>query len=402
MRAQQGDSRLTLADNPPSRPFGPLAGVKIVDLTSVGMGPYATQIFGDMGAEVIKVEAPEGDVFRHSVPTKSPDMGAVFLNLNRNKRAVTLDLKEGEQLATLKRLIADADVFISNVRPRALEKLGLDYAALASDNPRLIYCAAVGYGQDGPYAGRPAFDDIIQAMSGLAALQGANADAPAYVNTILADKVAGLTLAWAVPMALYERERSGRGQAIEVPMFETLVSFTMIEHMAGHTFEPPIAPTGYSRVLSPYRRPYRTADGFIGLLPYTDAQWQRFFELADQPALARDVRFTTAQARGQHYDTLYETLAHIVTTRTTAEWITLLEAADIPVSRVMAPDELFDDPHLRSTGFFVEREHPSEGRVRMMNVPVRFSRTPGGIERLAPPPGADQDMLARWSNKEEV
>lgn len=389
---------MTPADHPPRQPFGPLAGVRIVDLTSVGMGPYATQIFGDMGADVIKVEAPEGDVFRHSAPTRSPDMGAVFLNLNRNKQAVTLDLKDGAQLATLKRLIADADVFISNVRPKALAKLGLDYASLAGDNPRLVYCAAVGYGQDGPYAGRPAFDDIIQAMSGLAALQGANADAPAYVNTILADKVAGLTLAWAVPMALYERERSGRGQAIEVPMFETLVSFTMIEHMAGRTFEPPIAPMGYSRVLSPHRRPYRTADGFIGLLPYTDAQWQRFFELANQPALARDARFTTAQTRGQHYDALYEALARIVTTRTTAEWIALLEAADIPVARVMTPDELLNDPHLRSTGFFVERDDPDEGRVRMMNVPVRFSRTPGGIARLAPRPGADQQRLAPYTN----
>jgi crotonobetainyl-CoA:carnitine CoA-transferase CaiB-like acyl-CoA transferase len=335
-----------------------------------------------MGAEVIKVEAPEGDVFRHSVPSKSAGMGAVFLNLNRNKRAVTLDLKNPEDLAELKRLIETADVFISNVRPKALRKLGLDYDSLSARNERLIYCAATGFGQNGPYAQKPAFDDIIQAMSGVAALQGANSGEPAYVNTIIADKVTGLTLAYAIPMALYERERSGRGQAIEVPMFETLVSFAMIEHMAGKTFDPGLGPMGYPRVLSPHRRPYRTADGFIGLLPYTDAQWGRFFALSGRDDLAKDPRFQTTESRGGHYDELYGELAKVVLTRATDEWLEVLEAADIPVARVTSPDELLDDVHLKATGFFIEREHPTEGTVRMMDIPVKFSRTPGQIATL--------------------
>lgn len=377
----------------PNGSFGPLAGVKVVDLTSVGMGPYATQIFGDMGAEVIKVESPEGDVFRQSVPSTQSGMGAVFINLNRNKKTVTLDLKTDDGLDQLKRLVGGADVFISNVRPHALRKLGLDYESLSRINPRLVYCAAVGFGQQGPYAAKPAFDDIIQAMSGLASLQGTNADAPSYINTIIADKVAGLTLAYVVPMALYEREKSGRGQAIEVPMFETLVSFALIEHMAGATFEPPAGPMGYRRVLSVHRRPYRTTDGFIGLLPYTDGQWRRFFELSGQKELADDARFSSASARGQHYDELYEALADIVLSRSTQEWVDLLEAADIPVARVMEPADLLKDPHLQETGFFQLHDHPSLGRVRLMNIPVRFSRTPGRISSLPAVQGANQDEL---------
>lgn len=365
----------------------------MIDLTSVGMGPYATQIFGDMGAEVIKIESPEGDVFRQSAPAREAGMGAVFLHLNRNKKAITLDLKSVEGLEQLKRLIDGADVFISNVRPRALHKLGLNYDALAKTNPRLVYCAAVGFGQNGPYAAKPAFDDIIQAMSGLAALQGTNADAPSYINTIIADKVAGLTLAYVVPMALYEREKSGRGQAIEVPMFETLVSFALVEHMAGKTFEPEAGTMGYSRVLSPHRRPYRTADGYIGLLPYTDGQWRRFFELSGQTALAQDARFCSAAARSRHYDDLYAALAEVVLTRTTGEWLGLLESADIPVARIMEPADLLEDPHLRETGFFEEHDHPTLGRLRLMSTPARFSRTPGRIATLPPTQGANQNEL---------
>lgn len=375
--------------------FGPLAGVRVVDLTSVGMGPYGTQILGDMGAEIIKIEAPEGDVFRHAAPARSEGMGAIFMSLNRNKKSITLDLKNADDLGKLRQLIAGADVFVSNVRPRALCRLGLDYASLAADNPRLIYCAAVGFGQNGPYKEKPAFDDIIQAMSGIASLQGANASEPAYVNTIIADKVAGLTLAYSIPMALYEREKSGRGQAIEVPMFETLVSFALIEHMGGQAFEPSLGGMGYGRVLSPHRKPYRTKDGFVGMLPYTDAQWLRFFTLAERPDLAADPRFTSARSRSTHFDELYEILAAIVLARTTAQWIALLEPADIPVAAVLSPEDLLDDEHLKQTGFFVEREHPDEGTVRLMNIPVRFSRTPGCIATLPPRQNADESALGR-------
>lgn len=373
-------------DAPDPAATGPLAGVRVVDMTSVGMGPYATQILGDMGAQVIKVESPEGDVFRHAEPARHPNMGAAFLNLNRNKRFVVLDLKQAEDLAALKRLLAEADVFVSNVRPASLRKLGLDYASLREDHPRLIYCGAYGYAEDGPYAGQPAFDDIIQARSGLAQFQGANGDqGPRYVNTILADKVAGLTVAYAIPMALYERERSGQGQAIEVPMFETLVSFLAVEQLAGRTFVPPLGDAGYGRVMSPHRKPYRTADGYLALLPYTSAQWARFFAVAGRPELAADPRYATPAGRSAHIDTLYETLADIVLTKTTAEWLDLLRDADIPHSEVPRFDSVLDDAHLRATGMVFEYAHPTEGQLRAVGIPTRFSRTPGNIRHWPEP-----------------
>lgn len=372
---------------------GPLKGVRVIDMTSVGMGPYATQILGDMGAEVTKVEAPVGDVFRTSAPSANPGMGPAYLNLNRNKQSVTLDVKSAEDREKLLRLIDAADVFVSNVRPAAMARLGLGADVLCNRNPKLIHCSAVGFGQGGPYAGNPAFDDIIQALSGLADLQGRNCGEPAYVNTILADKVAGLTLAYAIPMALYERERSGLGQAIEVPMFETLVAFTLIEHLSGHTFVPPLGPMGYSRVLSPQRRPYRTRDGHIALLPYTDAQWQRFFALADRPDLAADPRYFDAASRARHFDQLYQDLADIVEQYDTGHWLTALAEADIPHSRVNTLEDLFEDPHLKETGFFQQMEHASEGSVVVPSIPLRFSRTPGGIRNLAPRQDADKDML---------
>jgi len=364
---------------------GPLRGVRVIDLTTVAMGPYATQILGDMGADVVKVEAPEGDVFRYAAPQKSAGMGAAFLNLNRNKRSVVMDLKRPEERARLVELVRGADVFVFNVRPQSMRKLGLDYETLRAANPRLVYCGAYGFSERGPYAGQPAFDDIIQAMSGIAALQGRNAPAgPAYVNTIIADKAAGLTAAYAIAMALYERERSGEGQAIEVPMFETIVSFTLVEHLAGETFVPAQGAMGYERVLSANRRPYRTRDGYIGLLPYTTAQWQRFFTVAGEPALASDPRVADPATRSRNIDTLYAELARIVASRTSAEWVELLKDADIPMSPVRAPDELLDDPHLAAIDFFAAMSHPSEGELRTLGIPVTFSRTPGSVRR--PPP----------------
>jgi crotonobetainyl-CoA:carnitine CoA-transferase CaiB-like acyl-CoA transferase len=364
---------------------GPLEGVRVVDLTTVAMGPYATQILGDMGADVVKVESPEGDVFRNAAPARNPGMGAAYLNLNRNKRSIVLDLKSADGKATLLELVDRADVLVSNTRPQALRKLGLDYDTLAKRNPRLIHCGTYGFSEKGPYAGRPAFDDVIQAMSGLAALQGHNSDAgPEYVNTIMADKCAGLTAAWAISMALYEREKSGRGQAIEVPMFETLVSFNLLEHLAGATFRPATAAMGYERVLSPHRKPYATRDGFIGLLPYTTAQWTRFFEIAGAPHHATDPRFADPVKRSENINTLYSILADLVAQRTTAEWQALLANADIPMAPIMSPEQLLDDPHLGAIGFFREDEHPTEGPVRTVGIPVTFSRTPGSIRRLAP------------------
>ena len=364
---------------------GPLDGIRVVDLTSVGMGPYATQILGDMGADVIKVESPDGDVFRHAAPYRNAGMGAAFLNLNRNKRSIVLDLKRADELQILRRLADRADVFVFSVRPQAIRKLGLGYEVLRETNPRLIYCGVYGFSERGPYAGRPAFDDIIQAMSGLAALQGKNErDGPRYVNTIVADKTAGLTAAWAIAMALFERERSGRGQAIEVPMFETMVSFNLIEHLAGETFRPAAGGMGYDRVLSPHRRPYRTKDGYIAVMPYTDAHWQRFFAIAGRPELAADARFADPASRSRNVRKLYRILAGLLEERSTAEWSELLREADIPMTRVMEPEDLLRDPHLEATGLFREEKHPSEGRIRTMATPVQFSRTPGSVRRLAP------------------
>jgi len=374
---------------------GPLTGVRVIDLTSVVMGPYATQILGDMGADVIKVESPEGDVFRHVTPFRNSGMSAQFLNLNRNKRSVALDLKHEDERQALLDLLSSADVFVTTVRPQAMRRLGLDYESLRDLNPRLIYCGAYGFSEEGPYAGRPAFDDIIQAMCGIASLQGLQGlqgesqgendqNGPRYVNTIFADKIVGCVIAYSVAMALYERERSGRGQAIEVPMFETMVSFTLIEHLAGETFCPARESMGYERVLSKHRKPYRTKDGYIGLLPYTAEQWARFFEAAGRPEMAADRRVTDPAMRSQSINELYGLLSQIVAERTTSEWVELLGAADLPVTPVLSPEDLLNNDHLQSIGFFRREEHPSEGEVRTIGIPVRYSRTPGDIRRLAP------------------
>jgi crotonobetainyl-CoA:carnitine CoA-transferase CaiB-like acyl-CoA transferase len=364
---------------------GPLAGVRVIDLTSIVMGPYATQILGDMGADVIKVESPEGDVFRQFAPFRNRGMSAAFLNLNRNKRSISLDLKCAEERDRLRQLLATADVFITTVRPQAMRKLGLDFASLAETNPRLIYCGAYGFSEEGPYAGRPAFDDIIQAMCGVSALEGHNhPDGPKYVKTIFADKTVGFAIAYSVAMALYERERSGRGQAIEVPMFETMVSYTLIEHLAGATFYPAQGGMGYERILSPNRKPYRTRDGYLSLLPYTTAQWLRFFNVVGRADMMDDPRVTDPPTRGDHIDELYRIVAEIIAERTTAEWMELLKDADIPMTPVLSPEDLLDDEHLQQTGFFERHQHPSEGEIRQLGIPVRFSRTPGTVRRLAP------------------
>lgn len=375
---------------------GPLAGVRIIDLTAVGMGPHATQILGDMGADVIKVESPEGDLFRHVAPAVHPGMSAAFMQLNRNKRSVVLNLKQEADVAVLKSLLADADVLVSSIRPQAMRRLGLAYEALQKEDPRLIYCGVYGFSEKGRYAGRPAFDDIIQARSGLAGLQGrGEGREPAYVNTVAADKIAGMAAASAIGMALYEREKSGLGQAIEVPMFETMVSFNLVEHMAGATFEQCDAPMGYGRVLSPHRKPYRTLDGYISMLPYTTEQWRRFFELAGHPEHACNPRFMDPAQRAAEIGHMYALVADIVAGRSTQAWITLLEDADIPVAPVSALEDLLDDPHLRDIGFFHTAVHPTEGRITLTGIPVTFSRTPGDIRRLPPSLDQDGDVIRR-------
>jgi crotonobetainyl-CoA:carnitine CoA-transferase CaiB-like acyl-CoA transferase len=311
-----------------------------------------------------------------------------------------MDLKRPEEQEKLRELVKTADVFVYNVRPQSMRKLGLDYESLRKLNPRIIYCGTYGFSEKGPYAGQPAFDDIIQAMSGIAALQGHNGETgPEYVNTIIADKAAGLTAAYAISMALYERERSGVGQAIEVPMFETIVSFTLLEHMAGETFVPAADSMGYERVLSPNRKPYRTRDGYIGLLPYTTAQWQRFFTAADETALAADPRVCDPSMRSRNINALYAELARIVATKTTAEWVELLKDADIPMTPVRTPDDVLQDPHLAALDFFHRHVHPTEGEMRTIGIPVTFSRTPGSIRRLPPTLGEHRDEILKEIEK---
>jgi crotonobetainyl-CoA:carnitine CoA-transferase CaiB-like acyl-CoA transferase len=380
-----------------------MQGVMVVDMTTVGMGPYATQILGDMGAEIVKIETAEGDPFRDVDPSRNPKMGAPFLNLNRNKRSIVLDMRQEADRAHMFRLLDRADVFVSNTRPAGLQRLGLDAETLLADRPRLIHCSLVGFSERGPYAGRPAFDDIIQAMSGLAALQGHNGAEPAYVNTIIADKVTGLAASGAIAMALFERERSGRGQAVEVPMFEFMSAFTLVEHLSGATFSPETEGTGYDRVLSPDRRPYRTLDGHVSVLPYTTAHWQRFFEAAGRPELMNDPDLVDPNARSRTIGRWYQLLAAVVAERTTAEWLDIAKATDVPMAPINSPKDLLDDPHLNAIGFFGADEHPTEGAVRTLGIPIQFSRTPGSIRNLAPELDGDRaELLAEIYGQEEI
>lgn len=366
-----------------SCPPGPLQGIRVIDLTTVMFGPYCTQIMGEMGADVIKVESPEGDIGRQTGATRSKGMSAAHLMKGRNKRCIVLDLKQPAGLEALQRLTQTADVFVHNMRPQAARKLGIDYSMVATWKADIIYAAATGFGEDGPYAERPAYDDLIQGMAGMAGLYGMAAGEPRYAPTVMVDKTSGLFLLYALTMALFHRERTGEGQKIQVPMFECMVSFLMNEHMQARTFEPPQGPAGYQRLLTPHRRPYATADGYICVIPYNNRHWQHFFALIGRPELATDERFSQQAARSKHIDTLYAIVGESMGARPTAEWLTLLEAADIPCGPMNTPDDLFNDPHLQAVGMFPEIDHPTEGRLRHIKVPVKFSKTPGGLQRYA-------------------
>ncbi|MDE0455702.1 MAG: CoA transferase [Chromatiales bacterium] len=363
---------------------GPLAGMRVVDLTTILLGPVATQMLGDLGTDVIKVEAPGGDAMRGAGPPPVDDgMGAIFLTNNRNKRGIVLDLKDPRGLEAMMRLLASADAFVHNMRPQAIDRLGLDYPAVSARNPSIVYCGAWGFRRSGPYGHKPAYDDMIQAVSGLAALQAVDGE-PRYVTSVVADKVTGLHVAVAVLAALLHRARTGEGQCIEVPMFETLVAFNMFEHLYGKTYEPPRGPMGYPRTLSPDRRPYRTRDGWIGALPYTDRQWAALFEIAERPDLAEDPRFATLPSRLAHIDEVYATLGELLAERTTTEWLEAFDAAHIPSMPINHPDDLADDPHLAATGFWQTMEHPDLGTLRYPGVPAQFSKTPGAVRRAPP------------------
>ncbi|GER09990.1 CaiB/BaiF CoA transferase family protein [Variovorax boronicumulans] len=365
---------------------GPLDGVRIIDMTAVLMGPYATQILGDLGADVIKIESPGGDTVRDIGPGRHPGMGGIFLHANRSKRSVVLDLKQPDGREALLRLAADADVLIYNVRPQAMARLGLDYAAIAAVNPRILYVGVYGYGQDGPYAAKPAYDDLIQGAAAIPTLGvRAGADVPRYVPSAMVDRIVGMSAANAVSAGLFHRERTGRGQSIDVPMFETMAQFVLGDHMGGCTFEPPIGPAGYARLLNEHRRPYATLDGHLCVLIYNDKQWKTFFGLIGKSQeMEADPRFSTIGRRTENIGELYQLVGQVMKTRTSADWTARLEAADIPVMPMHTLESLMDDPHLKAVGFFETVEHPSEGRLRAMAIATRWSDSPPTVVRQAP------------------
>lgn len=363
---------------------GPLSDVRILDLTTVLLGPYATYVLGDLGAHITKIEPPEGDSTRHIGPARSPGMGGIFLNIGRNKRSCVIDLKKPGATEVLGRLVRDADVLLYNMRPAAMERLGLSYEWASNINPAIIYCGAVGFGEGGPYAGRPAFDDIIQAATGIAAYQERLSGKPAYFATAVADKVCGLFVANALTAALYSRTRTGMGQKVDVPMFETMTGFVLAEHIMGSIFEPPIGPPYYPRILSPNRRPYQTKDGYIAVLPYNDRQWARFFDAIGHPRFGADPRFATMASRTSNIDELYAIIVDALQTKTSREWLALLEEQEIPSVPVQTPEALLSDPHLAATGFFEIAEHESEGTIRMMKAPTRFGGSPTVNRSMAP------------------
>ena len=358
--------------------LGPLAGVKILDLTSVVMGPFATQILAQLGAEVVKVETPEGDNMRHVGPMKHAGMGHIYLHANAGKRSIVLNLKHPDGREAVLKMAENCDVFISNVRPQALARLGLDYEAVRQRNPRIIHVSCCGFDQDGPDAARPAYDDLIQGATGIPWLMGQyGSPEPAYVPTTLADRVTGLHAVYAVTAALYARSQSGVGQAVVVPMFEAMAQFILGDHMAGLTFEPPVGKPGYARLLTPHRKPYFTSDGMLCVLIYNDKHWKSFFNaIGEAEGLARDPRFSTHSARAANIDEVYAEVARLMRTRTTAQWRVLLDAADVPNMPMNSPEDLLVNPQLRATGFVSDTIHPTEGPMHTLAHPTKWSATP--------------------------
>mgnify|MGYP001816122754 FL=1 len=375
----------------------PLQGIRVVEMTSVVLGPYACQMLGDLGAEVIKIEPPGGDTNRNLGPHRNhADMCSMYLGCNRNKRSVALDLKSERGKQSALEIMKSADVVVHNFRPQAMARLGLDYPAVKAVNPEVIYCATYGYSKSGPYGDKGALDDSIQAASGAAALAEKVLGEPRYMPTIIADKTTAMFVVQSVMAALFHRERTGEGQEIEVPMYESMVSFVMTEHLWGQSFEPPIGPAGYVRLMAEHRKPYRCKDGkYLAVLPYWDNHWRTFCDLTGHPELAEDERFLDMATRLKNINESYRVTGEIIARRSRDEWLQLLGDTKVPMMVVNSLDELVDDPHLVATGFWQEMDHPSEGRIRLSSPPMNFSRTPASIRRHAPRLGENtREVLA--------
>jgi crotonobetainyl-CoA:carnitine CoA-transferase CaiB-like acyl-CoA transferase len=364
---------------------GPLSGIKIIDFSSVLMGPYATQIMGDHGADVIKIETLDGDNMRWVGPCHHPGMGPLFLAVNRNKRSVAVNLKTDKGKEFLHKLLITADVLIHNLRPASMERLGFSYEKISRLNPGIIYCGVYGYGEDGPYAGRPAYDDLIQGACAIPSLVAkSSGQEPRYVPLTIADRTVGLNAVFSVSMALFSRSQTGKGQRIDLPMFETMASMILADHLYGETFSPPLGTPGYGRLLSKARRPYRTKDGYICALVYNDGQWERFLDHIGRADLKTDARFKNLGARTVYIDEVYDFLGNILLKETTENWLEIFQYLDIPATPLHTLESLLEDPHLQETGFFEWAEHPTEGRIRRTKVPAKWSFTNPEHYRDAP------------------
>ncbi len=364
---------------------GPLSGVCVVDLTAMVMGPYCTQLMADMGADVIKIEPPGGDSTRFISVGPEPGMSGVFVNVNRGKRSVVLDLRSDEGKSTLRQLIAHGDVFVHSMRSKAIARLGFSYEDVAAINPSIVYTNCYGYGRRGPYRDYTAYDDTIQADCGLSFAQQQLTGESGYVGTIMADKVAGMTALYATMMALFHRERTGEGQEVEVSMFETMAAFMLVEHANGAMFDPPLSPAGYPRAIAPNRKPYRTRDGQISALVYNDKQWSAFINAVKPPWAGE--QFSTLEKRAPQIDKVYTLLAGTFLERSTQEWLDLLHSLEIPAAPVRTFEDLFDNPHLEAVDFFETVDSPN-GPIRFPGVPTWFSQTPGRVAGPAPRLGA--------------
>jgi crotonobetainyl-CoA:carnitine CoA-transferase CaiB-like acyl-CoA transferase len=364
----------------------PLDGLRVIDLTSMVLGPYATQILADYGADIVKIESPQGDLMRPGGAKKSADMGALYLQLNRNKRSVVLDLKQELGRKILLRLCETADVFVHNNRPAAMQRLKLPDKDVRGTNSRLIYVSLIGYGNNGPYAGKPAYDDLIQGICSLPSVCArAGRHSPQYVPLTLVDRIVGLNAAHAILAAVLYRNRTGVGASVELPMFETMAQFVLGDHLGGRSFDPPIGEAGYSRLLTTNRRPYATRDGYLCVLVYTDKHWKAFFSAIDRAGQYNsDPRLSDHATRVHHYNEVYGILADILRTRTSEEWMTLLERCDIPCAPMNDLDALIDDPHLASVQFFENKLHPTEGHIRYTGIPSRWNGSTLRITRHAP------------------
>lgn len=376
---------------------GPLNGVKIVDISNMLMAPYTTQILGDMGADVIKIEPPEGDAVRGIGPMRNPGMGPIFLNTNRSKRSIVLDLKSAAGSEAIRRLIRDADVLVYNRRPAVMDRLGLSYESVSALNPRIIYAGIYGFGQDGPYAHKPAFDDLIQGLVGMPALsQVKDGGRPSYMPSAVIDRAVGLWAVGQINGALLHQARTGEGQRIDMPMYEMMASFVLGDHMGGATYDPPSGPMGYPRLLAQDRRPFPTADGFIGVMIYTDRHWKSFFAAMGTPEVFdTDPRYANMTTRTENIQSIYAELAELLLTRTSAEWLDLFDRADVPAMQMNTLEEMMVDPHLAETGFFTTVEHPTEGTLKQMAVPATWSRTQPRATRHAPKLGEHSDEILK-------